>query len=302
MFLQQLINGLTLGSIYALIALGYTMVYGILLMINFAHSEIFMCSAYFGYFFYNFFSQINFFGKNPNFAILCVFFMAMLATAFLGVFIERVAYKPLRRAPRLTPLISAIGVSIFLQNLVMLTVSNQSIPYPEIFPVKKFTLYLAEINSLQIFIIFFSIFLMFLLRLFIQYTKLGKAMRAVSQDRETAQLMGINVDLIISLTFFIGAGLGGAAGVLNGMYYGSIKYNMGFLPGIKAFTAAVLGGIGNVTGAMFGGYLLGICEAFGAGYIPGGAEWKDVFAFAILILVLILKPSGILGQRLPERT
>lgn len=302
MFFQQLINGLTLGSIYALIALGYTMVYGILLMINFAHSEIFMCGAYFGYFFYNFFPQINFFGKNPNFAILCVFFMAMLATAFLGVFIERVAYKPLRRAPRLTPLISAIGVSIFLQNLVMLTVSNQSIPYPEIFPVKKFTLYLAEINSLQIFIIFFSIFLMFLLRLFIQYTKLGKAMRAVSQDRETAQLMGINVDLIISLTFFIGAGLGGAAGVLNGMYYGSIKYNMGFLPGIKAFTAAVLGGIGNVTGAMFGGYLLGICEAFGAGYIPGGAEWKDVFAFAILILVLILKPSGILGQRLPERT
>lgn len=302
MFLQQLINGLTLGSIYALVALGYTMVYGILLMINFAHSEIFMCGAYFGYFFYNFFPQINFFGKNPNFAILCVFFMAMLATAFLGVFIERVAYKPLRRAPRLTPLISAIGVSIFLQNLVMLTVSNQSIPYPEIFPVKKFTLYLAEINSLQIFIIFFSIFLMFLLRLFIQYTKLGKAMRAVSQDRETAQLMGINVDLIISLTFFIGAGLGGAAGVLNGMYYGSIKYNMGFLPGIKAFTAAVLGGIGNVTGAMFGGYLLGICEAFGAGYIPGGAEWKDVFAFAILILVLILKPSGILGQRLPERT
>lgn len=302
MFLQQLINGLTLGSIYALVALGYTMVYGILLMINFAHSEIFMCGAYFGYFFYNFFPQINFFGKNPNFAILCVFFMAMLVTAFLGVFIERVAYKPLRRAPRLTPLISAIGVSIFLQNLVMLTVSNQSIPYPAIFPVKKFTLYLAEINSLQIFIIFFSIFLMFLLRLFIQYTKLGKAMRAVSQDRETAQLMGINVDLIISLTFFIGAGLGGAAGVLNGMYYGSIKYNMGFLPGIKAFTAAVLGGIGNVTGAMFGGYLLGICEAFGAGYIPGGAEWKDVFAFAILILVLILKPSGILGQRLPERT
>ncbi len=301
MFLQQLINGLTLGSIYALVALGYTMVYGILLMINFAHSEIFMCGAYFGYFFYNIFSGINFLQKNLGILVLVVFSLTMLMTALLGVCMERIAYKPLRHAPRLTALISAIGVSIFLQNLVMLTISNQSIPYPEIFPVKKLTFYLAEINSLQIFIILFSIFLMFLLRLFIQYTRLGKAMRAVSQDRETAQLMGINVDLIISLTFFIGAGLGGAAGVLNGMYYGSIKYNMGFLPGIKAFTAAVLGGIGNVTGAMFGGYLLGICEAFGAGYIPGGAEWKDVFAFAILILVLILKPSGILGQRLPER-
>ncbi len=301
MFFQQLINGITLGSIYALIALGYTMVYGILLMINFAHSEIFMSGAFFGYFFYQVFSRINFFQEKVLLFILSLFLCSMLFTALLGVFIERVAYKPLRHASRLAPLISAIGVSIFLQNFFMLFVSNQSVPYPEIFPLKKYSFFLLEINSLQIFIIFLSIFLMLILRLFIQYTKLGKATRAVSQDRETASLMGINVDGIITLTFFIGAGLGGAAGILNGIYYGSIKYNMGFLPGIKAFTAAVLGGIGSIPGAMLGGYLLGICEAFAAGFIPGGAEWKDVFAFAILILVLLLKPSGLLGHRLPER-
>lgn len=301
MFFQQLLNGITLGSIYALIALGYTMVYGILLMINFAHSEIFMSGAFFGYFFYQLFSRINLFQEKIFFSILFLFLCSMFFTALLGIFIEQVAYKPLRRAPRLAPLISAIGVSIFIQNFFMLFVSNQSVAYPQIFPLKKYNFYLLEINSLQVFIIFLSISLMLVLRFFIQYTKLGKATRAVSQDRETASLMGINVDRIISLTFFIGAGLGGAAGILNGMYYGSIKYNMGFLPGIKAFTAAVLGGIGNISGAMFGGYILGICEAFTAGFIPGGAEWKDVFAFAILILVLLLKPSGLLGQRYPVR-
>lgn len=299
-FFQQLINGITLGSIYALTALGYTMVYGILLMINFAHSEIFMSGAFFGYFFYQILFKIHFFQEKIFLFLFFLFILAMLLTALLGVFIERVAYKPLRRAPRLAPLISAIGVSIFLQNFVMLFVSNQSLPYPEIFPVKKYIFFLFEINSLQIFIIFLSVFLMFVLYFFIQYTKLGKATRAVSQDRETASLMGINVDRIISLTFFIGAGLGGAAGILNGMYYGSIKYNMGFLPGIKAFTAAVLGGIGNITGAMFGGYVLGISEALSAGFIPGGAEWKDVFSFCVLILVLLFRPSGLFGKAIKK--
>lgn len=295
-FFQQLINGITLGSIYALIALGYTMVYGILQMINFAHSEIFMGGAFFGYFLYNLFSTIAFFQRNIWLLLIVVFLGAMFFTALLGVLIERVAYKPLRHASRLAPLISAIGVSIFLQNFAMLFVSNQSLSYPDIFPIRKFTFLLAEVNSLQIFIILFSIALMLILRSFIQYTRLGKATRAVAQDRQTAELMGIDVDKIISLTFFIGAALGGSAGVLSGLYYGSIKYNMGFLPGIKAFTAAVLGGIGDITGAMLGGYLLGICEAFGAGFIPGGAEWKDVFAFTILILVLLLKPQGLLGK------
>ncbi len=299
MFLQQLINGITLGSIYALTALGYTMVYGILSMINFAHSEIFMVGAYIGYFVLGL--NLPFLVGHPWLLILFLFIIAMVGTGSLGVAMERIAYKPLRHAPRLAPLISAIGVSIFLQNFVMLTVTSQSLPFPEVFPVRKYIFSNTEINSLQIFITMTSILLMFVLRFFIQKTKLGKAIRAVSQDREVAELMGINVNVIISLVFLIGGALGGAAGVLNGMYYGSIKYNMGFLPGIKAFTAAVLGGIGNITGAMLGGYVLGICESLGAGFIPGGAEWKDVFAFAILILVLILKPSGILGQRIPQR-
>jgi len=299
MFLQQLINGITLGSIYALTALGYTMVYGILLMINFAHSEIFMVGAYIGYFILGL--NLPFIVEHSWILILFLFISTMVGTGILGVAMERIAYKPLRHAPRLAPLISAIGVSIFLQNFVMLTVTSQSLPFPEVFPIKKYIFSNTEINSLQIFITITSILLMFVLRFFIQKTKLGKAIRAVSQDREVAELMGINVNVIISLVFLIGGALGGAAGVLNGMYYGSIKYNMGFLPGIKAFTAAVLGGIGNITGAMLGGYVLGICESLGAGFIPGGAEWKDVFAFAILILVLILKPSGILGQRIPQR-
>ena len=214
---------------------------------------------------------------------------------------EKIAYRPLRHASRLAPLISAIGVSIFLQNLIFLLISNQSLPYPELFPVKQFKIGESEINSLQLFIIFVSLFLMIALKFFIQKTRLGKALRATAGDRETAELLGINTNGIISLTFLIGGALGGAAGLLNGMYYGSIKYNMGFLPGIKAFTAAVLGGIGNITGAVLGGLIIGILESLGAGYIPGGSEWKDIFAFAILILVLLIRPEGLLGEKLPNK-
>ncbi len=296
MLLQQIINGLTLGSIYALIALGYTLVYGILLLINFAHSEIFMMGAYFGIFSLNIFSRFDMFQGSPVLLVAGAITASMICTAVLGVVVEFVAYRPLRNAPRLAPLISAIGVSIFLQNIMMILVSPESKPFPETVPLHVYRITpTASVSSLQIFIIAISILLMLVLNIFIRKSKLGKAMRATSQDAETAMLMGINVNAVISLTFFIGAALGGAAGVLNGMYYGSVKYNMGFIPGIKAFTAAVLGGIGDVRGAMVGGFVLGILESMGAGYIS--SAYKDVFAFVILILVLVFRPQGLLGRK-----
>lgn len=299
MIFQQLINGITLGGIYALIALGYTMVYGVLLMINFAHSEIFMAGAFFGFFILIFASKFPLLEHNLFLQLLLAFLISMCLTGILGIIIERLAYRPLRRASRLAPLISAIGVSIFLQNLFMLVVSPQAKPFPEVFPTKNFQCGILMINSLQIFIITISILLMLVLNYFINRTKLGTAIRATSSDLETASLMGINTNSIISLVFFIGAGLGGIAGILVGMYYGSIKYNMGFIYGIKAFTSAVLGGIGNIPGAMVGGYILGILESLGTAYIS--SAYKDVFAFIILILVLIIKPTGILGEKIQEK-
>ncbi|MBI3291705.1 MAG: branched-chain amino acid ABC transporter permease [Elusimicrobia bacterium] len=298
MLLQQLINGVTLGAIYALIALGYTLVYGILRMINFAHSEVFMGGAFLGL------ATLGLVGRSwlpagGQVAIMVV--VAMLGCAFLGMALERIAYRPLRRAPRLTPLISAIGASLVLQNAIFLFVSDQSLTFRESLPVVHWRCGGAELNSLQLLILTLAVGCMVVLRQFILKTRLGQAMRATAQDSQTAQLMGVNINQIIALTFFLGGALGGAAGVLNGMYYGSIKYNMGFILGIKAFTAAVLGGIGNITGAMAGGFLLGILEALGAGFLPGGAEWKDVFAFVVLILVLLVKPSGLLGQHVPEK-
>lgn len=284
MLAEQLVNGLTLGAIYALIALGYTMVYGILLMINFAHSEIFMTGAFVGC------GVLVLSSLLPPMAGLVLAFMAApFVCGALAVLIERFAYRPLRRAPRLAPLISAIGVSIVLQNAFFLW-RDDFLPVPTILPQ----------GHVQTIIIVCSLALMVALWLFVNHTRLGQAIRACSQDRDAAGLMGINVNGIIALTFFIGAFLGGAAGVLYSLNYGSIKYNMGFVPGMKAFTAAVLGGIGNVPGAMLGGLLLGVSEALGAAFLPE-AEWKDVFAFGVLILVLILRPSGILGERTAEK-
>jgi branched-chain amino acid transport system permease protein len=291
---EQILNGLTLGGIYALIALGYTMVYGILLMINFAHSEIFMIGAVVGWLFLSLWSA-----PAGILVMTGVFLFAMAGSGSLGVLLDRVAYAPLRKSPRLTPLISAIGASLFLQNLVFLWKDSQ-LSFPRLLPVRHFSVGDFQINSLQVFIILTSVLLMSALSFFVKRTKLGKAMRAVAQDPETAELMGIPVNVIIGLTFLIGGALGGAAGVLYGMYYGSIKYNMGFLPGIKAFTAAVLGGIGHIPGAMLGGFLLGLLESLGAGFLPE-AEWKDVFAFAILIVVLIFRPSGLLGENSSEK-
>jgi len=321
--LQQLVNGVTLGGMYALIALGYTLVYGILLMINFAHSEMFMCGAYVGLGvlllltnpevidsvssvlpFMSFLKSTQEFFTTPGFGMFLlyaiVFAISAIAIGILGVVIERLAYRPLRHAPRLAPLISAIGVSIFLQNAVLLWVDSKAIPFPAVFPVRQVVTFGgASINSLQLLIVGTSIGLMFVLDTFISRTRLGKAMRATSQDREAAGLMGIDINRIIALTFFIGPALGAVAGVFHGMYYGTVVFNMGFIPGIKSFTAAVLGGIGNVRGAMLGGFVLGIVESLGAGFLSTG--YKDVIAFAILILVLIFRPGGLLGESVVEK-
>ena len=219
----------------------------------------------------------------------------------LAVAMERVAYRPLRRASRLTPLISAIGVSIFLQNAVFLWISDQSLAYPQAFAVHHMHVLGAEISNLQLLIMGVSVALMLALQFFVNKTRLGTAIRAHRQDASTASLMGIPVNGIITITFFIGGALGGVAGALNGMYYGSIKYNMGFVPGIKAFTAAVLGGIGNIQGAMWGGLILGVLESLAAGFIPNGSDWKDVIAFSVLLLILFFHPEGLFGRHVPEK-
>jgi len=306
--IQQLVNGVTLGGMYALIALGYTLVYGILLMINFAHSEMFMLGAYVGLGMLTWLTAPSFplsafftgstFGLIVLFAI--VFAVAMVAIGILGVLIERVAYRPLRHAPRLAPLISAIGVSIFLQNAVLLWVDSKALPYPRVFPVEPvITIGGASMSSLQLLIIVTSVVLLVALDTFVSRTRVGKAMRATSQDREAAGLMGIDINYVIALAFFIGPALGAVAGIFSGMYYGTVLFSMGFIPGMKSFTAAVLGGIGNLRGAMLGGFVLGIVESLGAGFLSTG--YKDVIAFGILILVLIFRPGGLLGESVVEK-
>jgi len=306
--IQQLVNGVTLGGMYALIALGYTLVYGILLMINFAHSEMFMLGAYVGLAVLTVLSNPSLpasaFFTSSTFGILCLyliaFVVAAVAVGIIGVITERLAYRPLRNAPRLAPLISAIGVSIFLQNAVLLWVDSKAIPYPQLFPVETvFALGGASINTLQLLIIFTSVALLLILDTFISRTRVGKAMRATSQDREAAGLMGIDINSTVALAFLIGPALGAVAGMFHGMYYGAIIFSMGFIPGIKSFTAAVLGGIGNLRGAMLGGFVLGIVESLGAGFLSTG--YKDVIAFVILILVLIFRPGGLLGESVVEK-
>jgi len=297
MILQQLINGLTLGSLYALIALGYTMVYGVLLMINFAHSEILMVGAFVACLLL----RVTWIAQGGFLGLFIAISGALAVSAVLAILVERLAYRPLRRAARLTPLISAIGVSIFLQNAVFLLISNESIAVPEIFSTTPWHWGTVEVHPIQLLILFVTLGLLLGLHLFVNRTRLGTAIRAISQDSATASLMGIPVNKMIALTFFIGGGLGGIAGALNGLYYGSIKYNMGFVPGMKAFTAAVLGGIGNVSGAMAGGFLLGLIESLAAGLIPNGSDWKDVIAFSLLILVLLFRPSGLFGKHVAEK-
>jgi len=299
MLLQQLINGLTLGCVYAIIALGYTMVYGILELINFAHGEIYMLGAYLGIIFFGFLTAAGVTAASLPLALAGTIILSVLFCSAYGFTMEKLAYKPLRNAPRLCPLISAIGISIFLQNYIMLTQGATDQVFPYRFGEAGFHFLNIHVTYLQAMIIVISALLMFLLRTFINKTRLGKAMRATAQDKTMAALVGINVNAIISVTFIIGAGLAAVAGVMIASYYGVINYFIGYIAGIKAFTAAVLGGIGSIRGAMVGGVILGMAESLGAAYVS--SEYKDAFAFILLILFLLIRPAGIFGREIAEK-
>ena len=287
--IQQLINGLSLGSIYALIALGYTMVYGVLKLINFAHGDVYMVGAFAG-----FFAATSF-----GWGFFPTLLFAMAVAAVLGLLIERVAYRPLRNASRIAALITAIGVSLFLENLGILILHPDPRAFPDLIGLRTFEIGPLLINNRQLVIIGTSVLLMLLLHYIVTRTKMGKAMRAVPEDGETSRLMGINIDRTIAFTFALGSALAAAAGVLVGIYYTRIDPLMGFMPGLKAFVAAVLGGIGLIPGAMLGGLVMGIAEVFVVAFIS--SSWKDGVAFAILILILLLKPSGLLGRAAREK-
>lgn len=315
LLIQLLVVGLATGAIYALIALGYTMVYGIIELINFAHGDIFMigtliCISIFGAF------GITNSSKAPTgFGMVGILLLtlvgSMLLCAVLGVVIERVAYRPLRNAPRLAPLISAIGVSLILEDIGKLWKGITIVSFPQIFPNVTYNLGPVSFSSVDILVIVVALVLMVALQWLVSSTRIGRAMRAVAQDREAAALMGVNVNRIIAITFFIGAALAGAAALIWGLKYGSTQFTLGFQLGLFAFTAAVLGGIGNLVGAMLGGVLIGVVEALatlipdstngGFGLPHGGAAWHEAIIFLILILILVFRPSGLLGEQTPEK-
>ncbi len=298
LFFQQLTNGLTVGSIYALIALGYTMVYGVLKLINFAHGDLFTIGAYLGLTLLTAFGLTEHIGPVGGVIVLAVMVVGLVA--LLGAILERTAYKPLRQSPRLSAVVSALGASIFLQNAVMLIYGAKVKVYPHnILPSGAVNIFGLDIPLVRIMIFFCSLFLMGALYIFIQKTKIGTAIRAAAIDQGAAKLMGINVDRVIMLVFLIGPALGGAAGLMVGLYYGQITFTIGWVYGLKAFTAAILGGIGNIPGAMLGGLLLGVIEALGATYIS--FAWKDGIAFSVLILILLVRPTGILGERVADK-
>ncbi len=295
MFAQQLINGLALGAVYALIALGYTMVYGILQLINFAHGEVYMLGAYLGIIVLGVLTALGVTASSLPLALLITVVVSMAFCAAYGAAIERLAYRPLRNATKLAPLISAVGMSIVLQNVVMLAQGKEYKNLPPLLSSEGFSIFGANVSPVQTFILGASVLIMIGLHLFVAKTRLGKAMRATSEDRVMAGLVGIDINRVISVTFMIGSALAAVAGVMVTLYYGVVHFFMGYLAGIKAFTAAVLGGIGSIPGAMFGGFVLGLIENFGASYVS--SVYKDAFAFIVLIVTLIVRPSGLLGQK-----
>lgn len=284
-FLQQLINGLALGSVYALLALGYTMVYGIIQLINFAHGEIYMIGAFSGFYC----------ASTLKLPLIPTLLVAMAVSALAGIIIEKIAYKPLRNSPRIALLITAIGVSLFLQNAMRLLVGSNPKPFPDLINAGSINIGPIQIDIKTILMFGVSALLVVLLQFIVYKTKVGKAMRASSQDMEAASLMGINVDNTISITFAIGSALAGIAGVLVAISYPSITPYMGAMPGLKAFVAAVLGGIGSIPGALVGGLAIGLLETFSKAYIS--TNFSDAIVFAILIIILLIKPSGLLGKK-----
>jgi branched-chain amino acid transport system permease protein len=303
-FIQQIINGLVLGSMYALVALGYTMVYGIINLINFAHGEVLMVGALTSWTVVSLLADSGL----PGWAMLLISLVcAIVVCSVLNFAIEKVAYRPLRNAPRLAPLITAMGVSLLLQTLAMIIWKPNPKPYPILLPSEPINLGGPVISVVQIMILVTTAVILLALLWLVNKTKLGRAMRATAENPRVAALMGVRPDMVISATFIIGAALAAVAGVMWAANYGTVQHAMGFLPGLKAFTAAVLGGIGNLAGAMVGGVLLGLIEALGAGYLGDltggllGSHYADIFAFVALILVLTLRPSGLLGERVADR-
>ena len=298
LFFDLTVSGLTLGSLYALIALGYSMVYGILKLLNFAHGDVYMIGAFIGWY------VLHALGGplNPTFTggvvLLLMFIIAMLGCGVLGVAIERFAYRPLRNAPRIAPLISALGVSIFLQNSALLVFGAGFRDYDtfDLIGVKTHNIGQLFFSVPQLLTVITSICLMVALTVFVARSRLGKAMRSTSFDREAASMMGIDVDRVISVTFFIGSALAGAAGVMFGLVFGQIYHFMGFIAGLKGFTAAVIGGIGSIPGAMLGGLIVGLGESYATGYLPQGSTFQNLYVFALLILVILVRPSGLLGK------
>ena len=307
-FLQQILNGLVLGSIYALIALGYTMVYGVLGIINFAHGEVLMFGALIALVVIK--NLLAFFPTIPLWLILVVaLLVAMSGCAVLSFYIEKIAYRPLRNAPRLVPLISAIGMSILLQTIAMIIWGRTPLNFPQLLPEQSLAIFGtgALVTVKELIIMLTALIVMVALLFLVKKTRFGRAIRATAENPQVAGLMGVNTTRVISYTFILGGTLAALAGVMIASNYGSAHFYMGFMPGLKAFTAAVLGGIGNIPGAMLGGLLLGIIEALGAGYIGTlsggifGSNYQDIFAFLVLILVLVFRPSGILGEKLRDR-
>jgi branched-chain amino acid transport system permease protein len=300
---QQLVNGLTLGGVYALIAIGYTMVYGILFMLNFAHGEIYMIGGFVAWWVLYLLTGNNVPFVNAGVLIVLMIVIAMGLSGLLGVLVERFAYRPLRKAPRMNLLLSALGVSIFLQNLVLnfQGAKARSFAVASLIPESLRVIHVGDVvlSFMRILVIVVAFLLMALLTLMVKKTKVGKAMRATAQDIEAAAFMGVDTDRIIVLVFLIGSALGGAAGALVGLLFTQVDYYVGFQAGLKGFTAAVLGGIGNIFGAMLGGIILGLLESLATTFFP--ATYKDVVAFIVLILVLIFRPWGLMGEKIPEK-
>ena len=287
--LQQLVNGLILGSVYALLALGYTRVYGIIKLINFAHGDIYMMGAFMGYFLIN--------SLHLNFFLALI--LAMVGTAALGVLVEFLAYRPLRNSTRIAALITAIGVSFFLEYVMVYFVGANTRSFPQVIETVRYNFGPISLTNIQLMILVISLILMVLLQVIVQKTKMGKAMRAVSVDSDAAQLMGINVNRTISFTFALGSALAGAAGVLIALYYNSLEPLMGMTPGLKSFVAAVLGGIGIIPGAALGGFVIGLLETFATAF--GMSDFRDAIVYGILILILLVRPAGILGKNVKEK-
>jgi branched-chain amino acid transport system permease protein len=300
LFVQQLINGLSLGGIYALIALGYTMVYGIIELINFAHGDVYTLGTFFSL------AILTLLGVSgvvtgPMLIVVVVVTIAgaMVLCGLTGVIVERLAYRRLRNAPKLAPLITAIGMSFILENLMLYWKGPSPVAFPQVLPNPEFAVGAVAIQAKQVLVVVLAVVLMIALQAFVTRTRLGKAMRATAQDKDAAQLMGIDINTTIALTFLIGSALAGAAGFVSGVYYGSTWFFNGFAAGLKAFTAAVLGGIGNLAGAMLGGFLIGIIEALATQLI--GDQWANVVVFSVLVLVLIFRPTGLLGEAVANK-